>query len=85
MRARLLALAVVLAVLTVLTVGCSDGGDGQTSPPLPPITDTPSTTPTAAAVPSEAKAATPEGAAEFVRFWFDTLNTAARTGRHGGA
>lgn len=73
MRARLAPAAVALALLAA---GCSDGGDGEVSPTLPPITDAPSESPTAVAVPSEATAATPEGAAEFVRFYYAQLELA---------
>lgn len=73
MRARVAPAAVALALLAA---GCSDGGDGEVSPTLPPITDAPSESPTAVAVPSEATAATPEGAAEFVRFYYETIERA---------
>jgi len=70
MRARLVPALVALAALAV---GCSEGGDGETSPTLPPVTAAPSESPTAEAVPNEATAATPEGAAEFVRFFYETV------------
>ena len=68
------------AVLVLgLLVGCGD--DEQEPEPLPPVasaTASPSASP--AAVPSQAAAETPEAAAAFARFWFDTLNAAARAG-----
>jgi hypothetical protein len=66
MRARLVP---ALAALAVLAAGCSGGEDPDVSPTLPPITEAPSGSPSAEVVPSEATAATPEGAAAFVRFF----------------
>lgn len=68
MRARLAPLALVLCLATA---GCSDDG-GAAGPTLPPLTESPSASPSprAVAVPSEATAATPEGAAEFARFFY---------------
>lgn len=76
MRARLVP---ALAALAVLAAGCSGGGDGEASPTLPPITEAPSESPSAAAVPSEATAATPEGAAAFVRFFYAQVEKAYRS------
>lgn len=69
-----------------LGVAACSGGDDVTAPPLPPITEAPSASPspTAEPVPSEATAATPEGAAEFVRAWFEELNNAAGSGETAG-
>lgn len=76
MRARL---APVVLALCLAVAGCSDDG-GAAGPTLPPITESPSEapTPTAVTVPSEATAATPEGAAEFGRFFYEAVEAGFR-------
>lgn len=64
----------VLALCLALAA-CS-GGEGEPAPTLEPLAESATPTPTAPAVPSEAAAATPEGAAEFVRYFFDRVETA---------
>lgn len=72
MRARL---ATALLVLSVGAAACSSE-DPEAGPTLPPITEAPSATPEP--VPSEATAATPEGAAEFVRHFYTQVELAYR-------
>ncbi len=73
MRARLVP---VLLALSVSVGACSDGGEEpDAAPTLPPITESPSPSPEPDVVPSEATAATPEGAAEFVRFFYEAIET----------
>lgn len=81
MRARL---ATGLLALSLGAAACSGGGGEVTAPTLPPITETPSASPTAEPVPPAATEATPEGAAAFVRLWFEELNNAARSGETAG-
>jgi len=74
MRARVLSSVVVLAV--ALT-GCNGGGDDNGPPTtLPPVTPAASPTEAAGDVPAEATEATPEGAVEFVRYFYDVLERA---------
>jgi hypothetical protein len=78
MRARLVP---VFLALCVSVGACSDGGEEpDAAPTLPAITESPSPSPEPDAVPPQATEATPEGAAEFVRYWFDSLNQAAQDG-----
>jgi hypothetical protein len=79
MRARLVPF---LLAMTVLASGCAGGGEPEvTAAPLPPASPSASPTATVAAteageVPAEAAAATPEGAAAFIRFFFGQLEVA---------
>lgn len=75
MCARLVT-ALLAAALAVSA--CSDD-EPAAGPTLPPITETPSATPTAQAIPTEATAATPEGAAEFVRYFYESVQRAYET------
>lgn len=74
MRARL---APPLVALSLAAAGCSDDG-GAAGPTLPPLTESPSESPSpsAVAVPSDATAATPEGAADFGRFFASEVHQA---------
>jgi hypothetical protein len=72
MRSRL---AAGLLALCLGATACS-GGDGEASPTLPPVTESPSATPEAEAVPSEATEATPEGAAEFAKYFANEVHQA---------
>ncbi|MDQ3715510.1 MAG: DUF6318 family protein [Actinomycetota bacterium] len=66
-------------LVLALLAGCSQ--DDPPASTLPPLSVAPSpSAPSAEPVPTAAQAATPQGAAEFARFWFTTLNEAARTG-----
>ncbi len=66
-----------LAILGVLLAGCSGSSDKPQV--LPSISVTPPATSSPAAVPSAARVKTPQGAAAFVRFYFDQLNVAFST------
>ena len=71
---------VAMLVLSVLLVGC--GGDPQPAAPPAPATPT-GTTPTPVAAPTMPEQATKNtraGAVEFVRYYVEVLNYAARTG-----
>jgi hypothetical protein len=69
------------ALLLALTLSAGCGGAEEVPRSLPPVTAAPSASASPSlAVPSAATAETPQGAAEFARFWFATLNAAARTG-----
>ena len=70
----------VVAVVVVLA-GCGQDEPPSALPSVTPVASTPTGTPSAApvVVPPEARAATPEGASAFARFFFDTLNEAYRT------
>lgn len=57
-----------------LAAACSAGSD--TPQALPSLTAGPSPTATPVPVPTEAQAHTPQGAAAFVRFYYDRLNAA---------
>lgn len=74
-RARVLAGA--LAVGSALTA-CS-GADEQPAPTLPPVTKDATPTRSAQAVPTEATAQTPEGAAEFAQFYAEAVAQAYLT------
>ena len=77
----------VLVGLTLVLSGCS-GSTSDQPKVLPPVV-TPSASPSVAStaspvpvvVPSAAAAATPQGAAAFVRFFFDEVNGAFQDGR----
>lgn len=77
-------LAGVLAASLVLA-GCSNDADGDPAPSLAPVTPSSSASPSATAgggatdVPAEAQAATPEGAAAFGRFFYDSVEQSFRT------
>lgn len=73
MRARL---GAALLVLSLGAAGCSSGEEPEAGPTLPPVTEAPSPTPDADAVPSQATEATPEGAAEFARFFYSQVERA---------
>lgn len=76
MNGRLLGVGLLTAVLVA---AC--GSEPESPRPLPPVS--PAASPSASAapeVPAQARAATPQGAAAFARFWFDALNRAAATG-----
>lgn len=66
MRARLVT---ALLVLSLGAAACG-GEEPAAGPTLPPVTEAPSPTPEVEAVPGEAAEATPEGAAEFARFFY---------------
>ncbi len=75
------------AVAVVALFGCTDDQPGTAPTTLPSITLTPSApaTPSDPAAPSptppaQASAHTPDGAAAFVRFYIDLINTAYATG-----
>ena len=74
----------VLVGLTLVLAGCSGSTSDQPKvlPPVVTPSASPSTAPTASAgpvvVPSAAVPATPQGAAAFVRFYFERLNEAFR-------
>lgn len=55
-------------VLLAVLAGCA--GDGERPPALPPLTATPSPSPSVEAAPTGIAAPTPEGAAEFVRYFY---------------
>jgi hypothetical protein len=74
MRARP-SLALVVALGFALS-GCGGGGDDGPAATLPPVTPTASPTEAAADVPEEAREETPEGAAAFGRFFYETLEEA---------
>ena len=61
----------VLALCLALTA-CS-GGEDEPAPTLEPLASSATPSPTGAAVPSEAAAATPDGAAEFARFYYESI------------
>jgi len=66
-------------LVVALLAGCSQ--DDPPASTLPPLSVAPSpSAPSAEPVPSAAQAATPQGAAEFARFWFATLNDSAGNG-----
>lgn len=65
MRARL---ATALLAISLAVAGCSSE-EPNAGPTMPPVTEAPSATPDAVEVPNEAAEATPEGAAEFARFF----------------
>ena len=67
----------LLAALAVSSA-CT-GGSGKPQV-LPSLTATPSATPAPVVVPSAAKAHTPAGAAEFVKFYYAQLNAAYQAG-----
>jgi hypothetical protein len=74
MRARLVP---VLLTLCLGVGACTDGGEEpDAAPTLSPITESPSPSPEPDAVPPQATEATPEGAAEFVRFFYKSLERA---------
>jgi hypothetical protein len=74
MRARLVP---VLLTLSVSVGACSDGGaPSEAATTRPPITESPSPSPEPDAVPPQATEATPEGAAEFVRFFYAEVERA---------
>lgn len=78
MRCRGSAAAGLLAL--ALTAACSS--EAEEPQALPSVSPVASASPSAApaVVPPSAQAETPQGAAAFARFWFETLNAAARTG-----
>ena len=62
---------------SVALTGCNGGGDDNGPPTtLPPVTPAASPTEAAGDVPSEATEATPEGAAAFVRAFYEQLEAA---------
>jgi hypothetical protein len=73
--------AVSLAVVGLLTSGCSQGDAKPRS--LPTVTSTVGATPSSlpVRVPSAATPATAQGAAAFVRYFFEALDQAYRQGR----
>lgn len=73
---------VIAAALLLALAGCSDDSPGpKPSPSTSPTTASPSPAgPVAPVLPSAAKANTNVGAKAFVRYWFDAVNHAARTG-----
>lgn len=80
MHARVLPAAVAVAL--ALTA-CN--GEGEAAPTLPPVTADATPTPTATAtttaeaVPTQATAQTPQGAEQFVRYFYDQLERAYAT------
>ncbi len=74
---RVIARKAVLVPLLVVAASACSGGDPEVvvPPPLPEITGrpTPSAKPTPAALPSAAEQATPQGAAAFVRVFYDAV------------
>lgn len=73
MGGRLLTAALLLSLgLTA----CSGSEEPEAGPTLPPVTGAPRPTAEPDAVPSAATAATPEGAAEFARFFADEVHQA---------
>lgn len=72
MRVRL---GTALLAAALVTSACSDD-EPAAGPTLPPITEVPSASSTADAVPSEATAATPQGAAEFARHFYAQVERA---------
>lgn len=75
MRVRLVT---ALLAASLVTSACSDD-EPAAGPTLPPVTETPSASPTAEAIPTEATAATPEGAEAFVRHFTREVNQAYLT------
>ena len=73
MRARVL---VGVLLLSVGLTACSD--DDPPASTLPSLSATPSESAAPGDVPAEAQEATPEGAAEFVRFFYEQLEQAYR-------
>ncbi|MCW2501395.1 MAG: hypothetical protein JWN87_3071 [Frankiales bacterium] len=69
----------VAVVALLATTSCSRSGAQPAS--LPRVSATQVPTALVAAVPDSAKPATPLGAAAFVRYWFQLLDEAYRTGR----
>jgi thiol-disulfide isomerase/thioredoxin len=67
----------VLPVLALTACGSDDDPPAATLPPISSSTPTPTATPSA--IPTEATAATPEGAAEFVRFFYERVERAYAT------
>ena len=67
--------------VAALIVGCSPDPDEPTR--LPPA-ETSSPSPVALALPSEAAAETPQGAAAFARYYFDLVDEGFRTGDAAG-
>lgn len=72
MRVRL---GTALLAAALVTSACSDD-EPAAGPTLPPITETPSASPTPEAIPTEATVATPEGAAEFARYFYAQVERA---------
>lgn len=70
-RGALTALCVMAAL-----VGCSDDPEPRTLPPVASVSPSPSVV----AMPAEAAAETPEGAAAFARYWIEVLEGALATG-----
>lgn len=73
MRARLVPALMILA----LALSACSGGEGDASPTIAPVTDAPSPSP----IPTTREVqppteATPEGAAEFVRYFYDQVEKA---------
>lgn len=67
---------VLVPVLGLLLAGCS-GGEADPQPSsLPPVTASPSPTVAALEVPPSAQAATPQGAAAFVSYYYEELGRA---------
>jgi hypothetical protein len=69
-------LAAVAAAAVLALSACGGGDPEEPGGTLPPVTPTPSASATAAEVPPAAQEATPEGAAEFVRFYYQRLELA---------
>jgi len=76
--------AVLALTAAALLAGCS--GDPEpvptALPPLPSASPSPSSSPPSASpvpLPTEARAATPRGASEFAKYWFNELNMAYMT------
>lgn len=67
---------VLVPVLGVLLAGCTGGSVAAKPSTLAPVTASPSPSPVALEVPEGAKAATPQGAAAFVRFYYEQLGEA---------
>jgi hypothetical protein len=64
----------------VLLAGCGGGEDEGPAATLPPVTADPTPSATAAGeVPPAAQEATPEGAAEFGRYFYETIDRAFKT------
>ena len=67
--------------VTLLVAGCTDGSSPKPSP-LPSVTASSSSaaTPSAPAMPAEAKGTSAASAKAFVRYWIETLNFAGSSG-----
>jgi hypothetical protein len=69
------------ALLALLVGGCSSSGDKPQSLPAVTSSATPSASAVAAVIPAAARPATALGAAAFVKYWFQLLDQAYRTGK----